>query len=285
MKKNGLLRSIVANVSLITVGSFVFIFGIKAVAVQQSFLPGGLFGLCSLLYYYSGQLDPGLWYFFLNIPLFLFAWFKVSHRFFIYSLIAAVINSVGYPLINIQLNISNQLYAAIVAGMLMGSGSGIILRSFGSGGGLDVVAVYLFQKYNIGIGRFYFIVNILLFSTSALVLNPDLIIASMIMVFISSICMEKVLSLFSARKIVFIVSNKIPDIADEMMRTLHQGGTFLHGHGIYTKSQRDVLMAVTNNIQLRKLEEIVFEHDEHALFIVENTFSVIGSNFSRRKVY
>ena len=97
--------------------------------------------------------------------------------------------------------------------------------------------------------------------------------------------MEKVLSLFSARKIVFIVSNKIPDIADEMMRTLHQGGTFLHGHGIYTKSQRDVLMAVTNNIQLRKLEEIVFEHDEHALFIVENTFSVIGSNFSRRKVY
>lgn len=107
----------------------------------------------------------------------------------------------------------------------------------------------------------------------------------MIMVFISSISMEKVLGLFSQRKLVIIVSNAVSAISEEMSRSLNQGGTFLHGHGVYTKSQKDVLMAVTNNIQLRKLEEIVFEHDANALFIVENTFSVIGSNFSRRKIY
>jgi len=35
----------------------------------------------------------------------------------------------------------------------------------------------------------------------------------------------------------------------------------------------------------RRLEEIVFSNDPHALFIVDNTFAVLGSTFSRRKVY
>jgi uncharacterized membrane-anchored protein YitT (DUF2179 family) len=44
-------------------------------------------------------------------------------------------------------------------------------------------------------------------------------------------------------------------------------------------------MTVINNIQLKRLEELVFTHDPHALFIVENTFTVIGSTFAKRKIY
>ena len=44
-------------------------------------------------------------------------------------------------------------------------------------------------------------------------------------------------------------------------------------------------MAITNNLQLKKLESAVFQADEQALFIVENSFNVIGSNFGRRKIY
>ena len=44
-------------------------------------------------------------------------------------------------------------------------------------------------------------------------------------------------------------------------------------------------MTVINNIQLKRLEEIVFTKDEEALFIVENTFNVIGASFSKRKIY
>jgi uncharacterized membrane-anchored protein YitT (DUF2179 family) len=55
--------------------------------------------------------------------------------------------------------------------------------------------------------------------------------------------------------------------------------------GAYHKRNRTVLMVVINNIQLKRLEEIVFTADEYALFIVENTFSVLGSTFSRRKLY
>jgi uncharacterized membrane-anchored protein YitT (DUF2179 family) len=48
---------------------------------------------------------------------------------------------------------------------------------------------------------------------------------------------------------------------------------------------KQVLLAVINNIQLKRLKELVFTRDPHALMIVENTFTVLGSTFSRRKIY
>ncbi len=44
-------------------------------------------------------------------------------------------------------------------------------------------------------------------------------------------------------------------------------------------------MTIISNIQLKRLEELVFTIDPKALFIVENTFNVLGSCFSRRTIY
>ncbi|MBU3936035.1 MAG: YitT family protein, partial [Proteobacteria bacterium] len=96
---------------------------------------------------------------------------------------------------------------------------------------------------------------------------------------------EYSLSLFNQRKLCLIISTQNSDIADKVMEKLKVGATFLEGVGAYKKEPRRVLMVVTNNIQLKRLEEIAFTIDPHALFIVENTFNVIGSTFSRRKIY
>ena len=54
---------------------------------------------------------------------------------------------------------------------------------------------------------------------------------------------------------------------------------------VLKKIQKTVLLIGVNNIQLKRLEEIVFTNDPFSLFIVENTFSVLGSTFSKRKIY
>ena len=69
------------------------------------------------------------------------------------------------------------------------------------------------------------------------------------------------------------------------MTHLKTGATMLPAVGTYHKKEKSVLMVVINNIQLKRLEEIVFSVDDYALFIVENTFSVLGSTFSKRKIY
>ena len=167
----------------------------------------------------------------------------------------------------------------------MGFGAGTVLRTLGSNGGLDVLAVYLFQRFNIGIGKVYLVFNATLFSLSLFELPLDIIIASLILVFISSTVVEQTLSMFNQRKVVFIISDYSEMISHDILHEMKQSATFIKGQGAYLREDKNILMTVVNNIQLKKLEEIAFRHDDRVLFIVENTFSVIGSSFSRRKVY
>lgn len=273
------------NLLLIAIGSYCIAVGTKSLAVPQQFIPGGIFGLASLCYYSGVSLSPGWLYALFNVPLFLFAWFKVSKRFFWYSAFAVIATTIFYEVTNVKIALESQIYASVACGVISGFGAGVVLRSLGSNGGLDVVAVYLFQRFNIGIGKVYLLFNAILYSFSLYQTSLDLIVASLIMVFVTSVVLEQTLSLFSQRKVVFIVSDKSEEISQEIVDAMHQSATFLKGFGAFSKKEKNVLMTVVNNVQLKRLEEITFKHDDKALFIVENTFSVIGSSFSRRKLY
>lgn len=277
--------SICWNLLQIVTGSMLSALALKGIALPHRFIPGGLMGVSSLIFYVSDIGNIASWYLFLNIPMFMLAWRGISRRFVWYSLFAMLTFTGSYWAMEVDLHVKNQLYGAVAGGMLSGLGVGLVLRSLGSNGGLDVLAVWLFQNYNIGIGRLYFVFNSLLFLVSLFFLEIDLVIASIIMVLCSSIALEQALSLFSQRKVVFIVSDRFDNIAREIQEKLKLGGTLLSGTGIYSRSEKPVLMTVINNIQLKRLEQAVFTIDEGALFIVENTFTVLGKSFSRRKIY
>ncbi|PLY00096.1 MAG: YitT family protein [Desulfuromonas sp.] len=283
--KKHFVYSIFWNSGLIVIGSLIQAIALKAIATPQQFVPGGLFGVSSLIYYVTGWLNPGIFYLILNIPMFILGYLLISRRFLGYSALAMGMLTLFYQLINFQIDISNQLYSALVFGVLLGVGAGMVLRSLGSNGGLDVVAVILNQKFNIGVGKTYFAFNLFLFSFSFASIDNDLVIASMIAVFVCSLTVDYCLSMFNQRKMVFIVSEKPEEIADQVMQYLKIGTTMLPAVGGYKKQNRTMLMVVINNIQLKRLEEIVFTTDNYALFIVENTFNVLGSTFSRRKIY
>jgi len=284
-ERSRFVYSIFWNCGLITIGSLIQATVLKAIGIPHNFVPGGLFGVGSLLYYKTGLLNPGLFYLLLNIPMFILGYIFISRRFLWYSALAMGLITLFYQLVQFEIHITNQLYAALVFGSLLGIGAGMVLRSLGSNGGLDVVAVFLNQKFNIGVGKVYFVFNLLLFTLSFASLDNDLVIASIIAVFVCSVSVDYVLSLFNQRKLTFIVSEKPEEIADRVMTHLKLGTTMLPAVGAYRKRDKTVLMVVTNNIQLKRLEEIVFTIDNYALFIVENTFSVLGSTFSRRKIY
>lgn len=273
------------NLLVLTVGALLFALGAKGVVVRQGFITGGIFGTGLLLTYATKTLSAGVWYFLLNVPLFVLGWISVSRRFFFYSLYAMLLTALAYELLPVDLGIHNQIYAAVAGGVLCGAGTGVMLRSLGSGGGLDVVAVILNRKFGLGPGRFFFAYNAALFLLTLSRLPVDLVIASLILIFISSNVVDYVLALFSQRKAVLVVSEQNEAIAQAILDELKRGATFLEGCGAFTGKQKRILLTVINNIQLKRLEEIVFTRDPEALFIVENTFSVLGRGFARRKMY
>ena len=82
-----------------------------------------------------------------------------------------------------------------------------------------------------------------------------------------------------------IISDHADQIANDIVHVLRRGSTFLYGRGAYTGKRKKVILTITNTVQIKRLEELVFSRDKNAFFVVENTFNVLGEGFSRRKVY
>jgi uncharacterized membrane-anchored protein YitT (DUF2179 family) len=284
-KKITVFYSVGRNLILIIVGGVILSIGIKSIAIPHGFISGGFSGLSLLIYYVFKGLSPGIWYFVLNIPLFVAGWLILSRRFFFYSLFGMLVVTVAIDLIPFVIPIKDRLLAALAGGTLIGAGAGIYLHSFGSVGGSDIIAIILNQKFNIRIGRFFFYFNLVLFSLSLGFLDLELVLYSLVLTFVVSQVLDYFLSVFNQRKMVIIISDKSDSIAKAIFSKLKRGGTFLYGRGAYSGRRKKVLLTVVNNYQLKRLEEAVFGIDSKAFFITESTFNVIGRGFSRRKVY
>ncbi len=276
--------SLVWNTFLLMLGAFVFIVGYNGIAAHYSFVPGALYGLAVVAHDAVPAVPLSKWYLLFNVPLFIAAWKGVSRRFFFLNLLTMGAIALMTAYVHLDLGIRDGMYAAIAAGAIMGAGSGIILRSYGGGGGLDVLAVILNRKYGLRFGVFYFVVNaaVMLFALSRF--TPDTIVASMVMLFISSVVTEYVLSLFNQRKAVRVITRK----ANEIVRQITESNfhaTVIPARGGYTGEPIDMVYSITDNLRLRSLEQLVFSIDPDALLVVENTFSVLGSNIARRKDY
>ena len=273
-----LAESVWWNLLWMTLGSLLMTICIQSVAAPHDFLAGGVMGVALLVAYWTGTLTPLLWYMLICLPIYIGGWFFVGRRFLLYTAYGTLCTTVFGMFITFQIPLSTEVYAAVVGGVLHGAAGGTL----GSGGGTDIVAVLLKERWNIPIGQFNFIFNVLLFLTGAFRLSLDLIVASMLMMFISSNALEYVLGMFNRRKLVMIISDHGEEISEAILVTERFGATMLRGKGAYSGSDREILLTVTNNVSLKRLENLVYAIDSHALFIVENTFYVSGGQFARR---
>jgi uncharacterized membrane-anchored protein YitT (DUF2179 family) len=285
MKFNDITYSIPWNLFLITLGSIIFGIGVKAVVIPNGMITGGFSGASILIYYYTDFLTPGIWYFVLNIPVFILGWLFISRRFLLYSLFGAIVLTLAIDFIQFEIPVKDLMLASLAGGTIIGAGAGIVFRSLGSSGGNDIISVILNQKFGIRIGTYNFAFNFILFTFSFGLLNTDMILYSMAMSYITSQVIEYFITLFNERKMIFIISNNPRQIADGILKKLNRGVTFLKGEGAYTGNEKDIILAVVNNYQIKRIEEVAFTIDPDAFLITENTFNVLGKGFSRRKVY
>lgn len=270
------------NLLLLTIGGFLLATGVQAVAAPHGFLTGGILGVALLVWYATDLLTVSVWYLLVCIPICIWGWFCVGRRFLLYTAYGTLCTSVFGMVIDFHFPVENSFYAAVLAGVLNGSAAGIMLRTLGCSGGTDIIAVALKKRWNIAIGQFSFAFNALLFALAAFTISLDMIIVSTIMVFISSSTLDYVLGAFNQRKLVFIISDHGEEICEAIIASERFGATLLRGKGGYSGTDREILLAVTSNMAVKRLENVVFSVDPNALFIVENTFYVSGGQFARK---
>ncbi|MGD8762107.1 MAG: YitT family protein [Desulfobacteraceae bacterium] len=270
------------NLLLIFTGSVLCAIAIKGILVPKQFLAGGLTGLSLLIHYLLPGLPLGLIYFMLNIPLFFIGWLFVGRRFFFYSLAGVIIFSAvifwPYPVFSIE----DMVLSALAAGILTGVGSGIILKSLGSAGGLDILTVILFKKFSIRPGMFVLSFNGTLMILAILRIPMEMVLYTLIYLYVSTQFMNFVLIGLSQRKALMIISPKWEEISQEIMNRLQRGVTVVRGHGGYTGRELHILYTVITFTELSRFKEMIRKIDPEAFVVVTETLEVMGKRIGNQ---
>ena len=270
------IRTIFWNLFLITLGSVISAAAIKGILVPKGFLAGGVAGLSLLIYYLVPFLPVGIIYFILNIPLFIIGWMFVGRRFFSYSIAGVIIFSAAmlfpYPVFEIK----DMILAAITAGIIVGVGSGVVLRSLGSAGGLDILSVILFKKYSIRPGTFVLLFNAVLMLVAGFRIPLETILYTLIFMYVTSYCVNLVVTGLSQRKAVMIISSHWEEISRQIRDTLHRGVTIVKGQGGFSGQELRILYSVVTFTELTRFKSIIRAIDPDAFVVVTETLEVMG---------
>jgi len=275
MKKNE-LKKIVWNLVLISVGSVICAFAVNSILIPKQFLAGGITGLAMLIHYGLPTIPLGVVYFALNIPIFIFGWMFVGRRFFLYSIAGMATYSLAVLVPCPEMTVRDPLLNALTAGIITGIGSGILLRSLGSAGGMDILAVIILKKYSIRLGTTSLVFNVVLMLTAISRIPLEMILYTLIYIYVSAYFMNLVVTGLSQRKSVMIISNQWSEISDAIMTKLDRGVTVIHGEGGYSKKQQKILYSIIPFQELARFKEIVRTIDPDAFVVINNTLEVMG---------
>ncbi|PKN08943.1 MAG: YitT family protein [Deltaproteobacteria bacterium HGW-Deltaproteobacteria-8] len=281
----GFVFTVPWNLLLLTAGAALVAFAVKSVAVPHGLLTGGVAGLALLCFYQLPALDAGVWFFLLNVPIMLLGLKMVSRRFVLYSLYGMAATSLLIDHVTYVLPVADPWLAVIACGVTLGAGIGVALRSLGSTGGADILAVIVRERYSMPVGQFEFLFNLLVFALGLAFLKLEVVLYSVAMNFLVSWVVDACLSLFSERRMALVISKQPEGIVQAVLNTLGRGATILDARGGWSGEERKVVLTMLNNLEMKRLEELIYNIDPDAFTIMGSGFHVLGQGFSKRKVY
>ena len=264
------------NLALITAGSVICAVAVNSILIPKQFLAGGITGLAILIHYGLPVIPLGVIYFLLNIPIFIFGWMFVGRRFFFYSVAGMLIYSLAVLIPIPEITITDPLLNALTAGIITGIGSGILLRSLGSAGGMDILAIIILKKYSVRLGTTSLVFNVILMLTAISRLPLEMILYTLIYIYVSAYFVNLVVTGLSQRKSVMIISSQWREISEQIMTKLDRGVTVIHGEGGYSKKQQKILYSIISFQELARFKELVRSVDADAFVVINNTLEVMG---------
>jgi uncharacterized membrane-anchored protein YitT (DUF2179 family) len=275
-------KQVALNLFLIVVGSAFCAVAINGILIPRQFVSGGLTGLSLTIHYLFPALPVYLLYLVLNVPIYAMGWRFVGRRFFLYSIGGLIIFAGTLKYIQISIPVHDQLLSALLAGIISGAGSGIILRSMGSAGGVDILSVILYKLFSFRLGTTMLVFNSMVLIAAAILFSVDRALYTLIYLFITSYMINYVVTGLSQRKAVYIISPQWKKISRGILDELHRGVTILRGQGGYTGKEQRLIYTVITFREIAQLKRVLRQVDPEAFVVVSETLEVMGARIGNQ---
>jgi len=275
-------RQVLFNLFLIALGSVICAIAVNGILIPRHFFGAGFTGLSLLIHYLAPSLPLAVLYLILNVPLFALGWMHVGRRFFLYSIAGVLIYSGALAWIHISVPIHDKILSAILAGIIMGTGSGIILRSLGSAGGLDILSVILLKRFSIRLGTTMLALNCLILGAGAVLFSLEGALYTLIYIYVNSYMVNLVVMGLSQRKAILIISSQWEKIAQEIIDKVHRGVTIIRGQGGYLGQERKIIYTVIALQELPRVKLLIRDIDPDGFVVISDTLEVMGTHIGNQ---
>ena len=265
-----------------TLGGFLVAVALDSFAVNAGFPLTGFSGI-ALIFNRLWGMPIGVTIILLNIPLAFLCYKLLGKGFFLRSIRCMIISSILIDYIGPMLPAydGDRLLAALCTGVTMGLGYGLIYMQNSSTGGADFVVMALKAvRPHLSLGRLAFITDVVIVLAGGFLFRDvDGIIYGMIVSFIFSVVIDKVMYGANAGKLTLIVTEHGKLVCDTIDETCKRGTTILKAAGGYKQEDKQVVMCACSDKQMYQVQQAVKAVDPASFMVVLESNEVHGEGF------
>lgn len=277
-------KDLFQKIILIVLGSLILAVAVNLFIIPNKLLSGGISGI-GLMLQYVFNIPIGVTILILNIPLLILSILKINKKFTAFTILGTISFSLFLIITSSLSNVlapveeAYRLLYCIYGGVLAGIGSGIVFSNEGSTGGMDIIAIYIKKKYDIEIGIVSFTINFLIVAVGSVLFDFKVGLYTLIVMYITSAVMERVINGLSRRKMLLIVSEKEKEVSEAIMNNFNRGVTVLYGEGAYTNHRKNIIYCVVSLTQLPQIKRVIKVIDKEAFISIIDIAEVQGNGF------
>ena len=264
------------------IGCVIYALSTRLFLAPNSIVAGGVSGLSVLINLLNEKIPIGLISIAINVPI-LVAGIKFQGWKFIYRCLVTIVTlGVVTDIFEVLPALTTDgVLASLYGGVCQGIAIGLFVRFEFSSGGTELLGRLISRfvkvlKIPVCVG----ILDAIIVIAGAIVTkNPANMLYALIVVFVSTKVSEIILVGLEKSKLCFIISEKGEEIAKTLLEKSPRGVTMINGEGMYTHSEKNILLTCVKNAQLTQLKQIVKDVDKNAFIIINDSVEVRGKGF------
>ncbi len=278
------MKKLFAEVTQIALGILLASIGLKAFLLPNGFLDGGATGIAILLSELTG-IDISFLLIAVSAPFLLLAWYSLSRRVFMKSVLSITALAVMIHFENFTLITDDKLLIAIFGGLFLGAGIGVSVKNGAVLDGSEILGIYLHERFGISIGKVILSFNVILFSITAALLSIEVAMYSILTFLVTAKVIDLMIEGFEDHVGLMIVSACASDIEKSLSDKVGAGLTVYRNVEGYGKSgiQSDlsIIHTVVNRIDIKKTYNVIETIDQKA-FVIEFHVNDIKGGIQRK---
>ena len=273
----------IRNVLMMILGSLINVTGYSIFISANNLLAGGVWGIAGIINHFVPAVPMAVFIIALNLPLLIWGWNKINTRFALYTIFCVALQSVLLLFMPDLLPhyVNDPILACVFGGLLIGAGSGLVVRYHGSGGGSEIVGIILKSKYDISVGTIGLVVNAAVVLLAGFIFGFEPAMYTMVELYITSVAFGQVLEGINRKRDMTIITEKGEELTKRLLYECGRGVTVINGEGGFTHRPKQVLLVVLSRFEMSAIKEIIAETDPNAFVCVNQTYEVLG-RFARK---